>query len=160
MRDCFEADILEYIDLYLKMTDTNNVELDKMEKMLCASLRYYFISKLKRLNNLLKHIKDNKCSDVITAVRKSSRGLIELQRSKIILKKLESVLVTEYSGISKQFNDCYDELFFLYSTNRTNMLADHDGLELYKFVTSGIGLMNDDDYVRNIMKMVKKNFKD
>ena len=160
MRDCFEADILECIDLYLKMTDTKNVKLDKMEIFLCASLRHYFISKSKRLNNLSKHIKDNKCSDVISAVRKSSRGLIELQRSKVILKQLESVLVTEYSGISKQFNDCYDELLLLYCTNRTKMLVEHDGLELYTFVKSGIGLMNDDDYVKSIMKMVKKNLKD
>ena len=160
MRDCFETDILEYIDLYLKTAGNNNevVDLDPMEKIKWASLRHYFKMKLERLNKLSEHIEDNKCSDVITALRKSSRGLIELQRSKIILKKLESVLLTEYSGISKQFNDCYNELLFLYNTNRTRMSAEHNGLELYYFEPSGIGLMNDDDYVRKNMMMVKKKF--
>ena len=164
MRDCFETDILEYIDLYLKMTDNNNSKpvFDEMEQILCASLLDFFKIKLGRLKRLLKHIVDNeKCNDVITTVQKSSHGLIELQRSKIILKKLESVLMDEYSGLSEQFKDCYDELWLLYKNNRKDMLAKPNSHDFHYFEPRGTGLMRrEDDYVKRIMKMVKKNFKE
>ena len=164
MRDCFETDILEYIDLYLKMTDNNNSKpvFDEMEQILCASLLDFFKIKLGRLKRILKHIVDNeKCNDVITTVQKSSHGLIELQRSKIILKKLESVLMDEYSGLSEQFKDCYDELWLLYKNNRKDMLAKPNSHDFHYFEPRGTGLMRrEDDYVKRIMKMVKKNFKE
>ena len=164
MRHCFETDILEYIDLYLKMTDNNNSKpvFDEMEQILCASLLDFFKIKLGRLKRLLKHIVDNeKCNDVITTVQKSSHGLIELQRSKIILKKLESVLMDEYSGLSEQFKDCYDELWLLYKNNRKDMLAKPNSHDFHYFEPRGTGLMRrEDDYVKRIMKMVKKNFKE
>ena len=164
MRGCFETDILEYIDLYLKMTDNNNSKpvFDEMEQILCASLLDFFKIKLGRLKRILKHIVDNeKCNDVITTVQKSSHGLIELQRSKIILKKLESVLMDEYSGLSEQFKDCYDELWLLYKNNRKDMLAKPNSHDFHYFEPRGTGLMRrEDDYVKRIMKMVKKNFKE